>query len=87
MLSNRERKIKERARRKVRGRPPLPAALFFRIFVIGSISIVAAGYAIYRHYYVARPPMLVPAPAETERPAPSLEFLTFPPSDDAGPSP
>lgn len=75
MLSSRERKAKERGRKKSRERPPMPAALFFRIFVVGSVSIVAASYAIYRHYYVARPPMVVPAPAETERPAPSLELL------------
>lgn len=83
MLSSRERKAKERGKRKPGERPPMPAVLFFRIFVIGSVSIVAATYAIYRHYWVARPSMVAPAPVETERPAPSLEFVPLE-SFDAG---
>lgn len=54
-------------------RPKVPAALFFRMFVVGSLAVVAAAYAIYRYYFVPRAPMLVPAPPATELPAPELE--------------
>ena len=67
------RKNKGRAPKRVEGRPPIPAALVFRVFVIGAVSIVAASYAIYRHYYVPRPSMLVPVPSATELPAPEIE--------------
>ena len=43
------------------------------MFLVGSIAVVAAVYAIYRHYYVPRPSMLAPVPASTEIPAPDLE--------------
>jgi hypothetical protein len=43
-------------------RPRMPLAVLVRVFVIGSIAIGASGYAIYRHYYVPRPSMLMPAP-------------------------
>ncbi|MDB4943063.1 MAG: hypothetical protein JWP97_2597 [Labilithrix sp.] len=50
----------------------MPLGLFFRIFVLGAVSIVACVYAIHRHYAFVRPPMLVPAPPVTsgEEPAP-----------------
>ena len=38
----------------------MPFAVLFRMFVIGAIGVGAALYAIYRHYYVARPSMLRP---------------------------
>jgi hypothetical protein len=47
-------------------RPRMPLALVFRIFVLGAVAVVASAYAIYRHYYVPRPSMLVPAPPATE---------------------
>ena len=52
--------------------PRMPFAVLARMFLIGSMSIAAAGYAIYRHYYVARPSMLMPVPSATELPAPEL---------------
>ena len=52
--------------------PRMPIAVMLRMFLIGSISVSAAGYAIYRHYYVARPSMLMPVPSATELPAPEL---------------
>lgn len=73
METRRERKQKGRERRPVQARPRLPAALAFRIFVLGGVSIAASSYAIYRHYFVPRPPMVVPAPPATEVPAPELE--------------
>jgi hypothetical protein len=46
-------------------RPRIPFGVLFRMFVLGSIAVVASGYAIYRHYYVARPSMLMPRPTAT----------------------
>lgn len=51
----------------------MPVALLLRMFLLGSVSILAAGYAIYRYYTVPRAPMLVPAPPPTEIPAPDLD--------------
>jgi hypothetical protein len=48
-------------------RPPLPFALLFRMFILGSVAIVASGYAIYRHYYVERPSMLRPVTSSTSQ--------------------
>jgi hypothetical protein len=45
-------------------RPRMPLTIMLRIFLVGSIAVVASGYAIYRHYYVTRPSMLVPLPPE-----------------------
>jgi hypothetical protein len=73
VLSSRERKKRLEKKKKVAPRPPFPAVLLFRVFVIGAVSIVAAGYAIYRHYWVPRPSMLVPVPPASELPAPELE--------------
>ena len=53
-------------------RPRMPFAVMMRMFLIGSVSVAAAGYAIYRHYYVARPSMLMPVPSASELPAPEL---------------
>ena len=58
--------------------PRMPFAVLARMFLIGSISVGAAGYAIYRHYYVARPSMLMPVPSSTELPAPELLPTTAP---------
>ena len=64
--------------------PRMPFAVLVRVFLIGAISIAAAGYAIYRHYYVARPSMLMPVPSSTELPAPEL-LPTAPPSGSPSP--
>ncbi len=58
----------------------IPFSALFRMFVIGAVGVVASGYALYRYYFVPRPPMVVPAtssasPADTELPAPELEPL------------
>ncbi len=53
----------------------MPIGVVFRVFLIGSIAIGASGYAIYRHYYVPRPSMLMPVPAPSASdliPAPNL---------------
>ncbi|HVH46705.1 MAG TPA: hypothetical protein VM925_30395 [Labilithrix sp.] len=44
-----------------------PVAALFRMFVIGSIAVIGAVWAIWRHYTVPRAPMIVPAaPAASE---------------------
>lgn len=45
--------------------PRIPYGVLFRMFVLGSVAIVASTYAIYRHYYVMRPSMLMPRPIAT----------------------
>ena len=62
--------------------PRMPFAVMVRMFLIGSIGVVAAGYAIYRHYYIARPSMLMSVPAEpaaSEIPVP--DFVPVPATD------
>lgn len=51
----------------------MPVTLLLRMFLLGAVSILAAAYAIYRHYTVPHAPMLVPAPTATEIPAPDFE--------------
>ena len=46
----------------------IPVHLAIRMFLIGSIAVVGAVYAIWRHYSVPRAPMLVPAPSASEIP-------------------
>jgi len=45
--------------------PRMPIMVLVRTFVIGSVGVIATGYAIYRHYTVALPSMLQPVPAST----------------------
>ena len=40
----------------------MPFGVMLRVFLIGSIAVGASIYALYRHYYVPRPSMLVPVP-------------------------
>lgn len=48
-------------------------ALFLvRVVSLSALAVIAAAYAIHRHYFAPRAPMLVPAP-EREIPAPALE--------------
>jgi hypothetical protein len=49
----------------------MPFGVLIRMFVLGSVAVVASGYAVYRHYTFTPPPMLVSAPA----PAPSESGL------------
>jgi hypothetical protein len=50
------------------GRLRYPVVVLFRMFVIGSVAIIACLWAIWRHYNVPRVPMLVPV---TATPSPS----------------
>ena len=56
--------------------PRIPFAMGIRMFFIGSIAVVAAVYAIWRHYSIPPRPMLVPAPppSASELPAPDIEI-------------
>ena len=64
MLGKKKRSVVE-----PRPLPPRPARLrvpvimLFRMFVIGTVAVVASAYAIWRHYTVPPAPMLVPAPS------------------------
>jgi len=49
-------------------RPRMPIAIMLRMFLIGSVAVGASVYAIYRHYYVARPSMLRPVPSAAATP-------------------
>lgn len=49
-------------------RPTIPLAMAIRMFLIGAVAVAGAAYAIWRHYSVPRPPMLVPAPPSSEIP-------------------
>ena len=63
--------MKKRKHKKTKGvdltkpveRPRMPLSILFRVFLVGSVAICAASYAIYRHYYVPRPSMLQPVPS------------------------
>jgi hypothetical protein len=42
------------------------------VFLLAAVSVIAAGWGLWR-YYTHRPaPMLVPAPSATEIPAPEV---------------
>jgi hypothetical protein len=44
-----------------------PVAVLIRMFLIGSVAVIAAVWALWRHYTVPRMPMVVPvAPSATE---------------------
>jgi len=56
--------------------PRVPLAMAIRMFLVGSIAIVAAVYAIWRHYSVPLRPMVVPAaPSASEVSAPDIETV------------
>lgn len=52
-----------------------PIAVLIRMFLIGSVAVVASGWAIWRHYTVPRPPMLVPV-----SPTPSASEIEIEPA-------
>ena len=52
-------------------RPRMPLGVMLRMFLLGSVSVIAASYALYRHYFVPRPSMLAPAAPEL-LPAPPI---------------
>jgi len=47
-------------------RPKVPVRVLFRMFVLGSVAVVASVWALWRHYTAPRVPMLAPAPAASE---------------------
>lgn len=55
------------ARRPQPERIRFPLAVLIRMFVIGSVAVLAAVWALWRHYTVKPMPMVVPvAPSATE---------------------
>jgi hypothetical protein len=46
-------------------RPTVPFHMAIRMFLLGSVAVAAAVYAIWRHYSVPTTPMLVPVPSAT----------------------
>jgi hypothetical protein len=70
---------RKKKKRRLDGPPPqpvvpkVPFSVVLRMFVVGTVAVAAAAWAIWRHYSVPRMPMLVPAPSATEIPAPDLE--------------
>jgi hypothetical protein len=78
------RKLGEKKKKKkmFEGAPPraeaprVPFGMAIRMFLVGSIAVVAAVYAIWRHYSVPLRPMVVPAaPSASEVPAPDIETV------------
>lgn len=67
MLGKTKRKITDPRRPLPRPeRPKIPLAMLIRMFLIGSIAVVASVWAIWRHYTVPRAPLLVPTPSASE---------------------
>lgn len=65
------RAVKKSKKKKITSapeRPSIPFAMAIRMFLIGSIAVIGAVWAIWRHYSVPRTPMLVPVPSATEIP-------------------
>jgi hypothetical protein len=48
--------------------PKVPVRVLFRMFVLGSVAVIASAWAIWRHYSVPRVPMLQPVPTASEIP-------------------
>lgn len=60
-------------------RPRMPLTLMLRMFLLGSVAVVASGYAVYRYYFVPRTPMMQPATPDAATPEPSSsEWLPAP---------
>lgn len=56
----------------------MPISVLARIFLVGSMAVVGSSYALYRHYYVPRPSMVMvmPVPSATApTPEPSSSEL------------
>jgi hypothetical protein len=61
-------------------RPRIPVSQWFRMLVLGSVSIIACVWAIWRHYHWTPAPMLVPvAPAADAGPGTYDEIEVEPP--------
>jgi len=77
VLTKQKREKRERALKKPE-QWRIPGALLFRMFILGSVAIVACIWALYRHYSVPRMPMVVPIASSAvsgELPAPPLETV------------
>ena len=46
-------------------RPRIPVGTLVRMFVLGSVSVIACIWALWRHYTVPAQPMLVPVSASS----------------------
>jgi hypothetical protein len=57
----------------------IPPAVVIRTFVIGSVAVVACAWAIWRHYFTPRMPLVVPVPAAASAPSGSYEIPIEPP--------
>lgn len=67
MLAKRKPPVTEpRKPRPIPQRPTIPLGALIRMFLIGSVAVVASIYAIWRHYTVPYQKMLVPKPAASE---------------------
>jgi hypothetical protein len=70
VIGKKKRKVTDEHRARPQPqRIRVPVAALMRMFVIGSISVVAAVYALWRHYTVPHMPMLVPVPPASSAPA------------------
>jgi hypothetical protein len=54
-------------------RPSVPVYMALRMFLLGSVAVAAAVYAIWRHYSVPPTPMLVPVPSASASASPPDE--------------
>jgi hypothetical protein len=52
----------------------VPFNMAIRMFLIGSVAVAAALYAIWRHYSVPRTSMLVPVPSASASASPPDEI-------------
>ena len=67
MIGRKKRSITEphtAPRRPERAR--IPFGLGIRMFLLGSVAVIAAAWAVWRHYSAPRTPMVVPAPSASE---------------------
>lgn len=60
------RKKPKKTTRIAEARPRIPFATLLRMFLLGSVAIVASVYAIWRYYTVPYQKMLVPKPTASE---------------------
>ena len=75
MLGKKKRSItEERLLRPQPQRIRYPVAVLLRMFLLGSVAIVASCWALWRYYTVPKMPMVVPA-----SPAPSASEIEIEP--------
>lgn len=71
MTTKRNKKTQGLDLKKPVERPRMPFFVMLRMFLIGSVAVVASSYAIYRHYYVPRPSMRAPVSDAGPSPEPA----------------